>query len=247
MQSINGRGQIIPTFVAFVFAVFGLVGGANAALPVDACARPSNYPYGPSSAATDAVTFTAYDKSGSAFDVQFWREPCPGPGTNSLLWARYPCGSHGSDFAMVQDGPTGLVEYGVLFNGSCPYYQTSATTFLIEQDSRNTMFRNSAEVTLVHTGAVLSSGTLPAYATGITPAVGLWWNPSESGTGYTIDVHNGVMAVIVYSYKENGDSEWYLASARLTNSGRSFTATLDKYRGGQCISCTYTEIGRAHV
>jgi hypothetical protein len=239
MRSIDRRGRVIPTFMAFVFAALALIDVATAALPIDACARPSTYPYGPSVAATDAAAFTAYDKNGNAFNVQFWREPCPGAGTNSLLWVRYKCGTHGSDFAMLQDGVTGLVEYDILFNGSCSYDPTP-TTFSIEQDSRNTMFRNSGEVTLVYRGAVLSSGTLPAYATSITPAVGLWWNPTESGTGYTIDVHDGVMAVLVYSYKENGDSEWYLAASRLTNNGRSFTATLNKYRGGQCISCTYT-------
>ncbi len=241
MQSINGRGQSIPTFIAFVFAAIAMIDSTIAAVPIDACARPSTYPFGPSVAASDAVTFTAYDKSGNAFDVLFWREPCPGSRTNSLLWVRYACGTHGSDFAMLQDGVTGLVEYGILLNGSCSYQSTTTTTFSIEQDSRNTMFRNSGEVTLIYRGAVLSSGTLPASdATTITPVIGLWWNPNESGTGYTIDIHNGVMVVIVYSYKENGDSEWYLALSNLANNGRSFTATLDKYRGGQCISCTYT-------
>lgn len=240
MQSIIGRDRVVRTFVAFVLAAFALIGDAIAALPVDACAPPSTYPYAPSVAATDVVVFTAFDKSGRVFDVQFWREPCPGSGTNSLLWARFPCGIRGSDFAMLQDGVTGLVQYDVLFTGSCPYGSSATTTFLIEQDARNTMFRNSGEVALVYSGAVLSSGKLPPYTASIAPAVGLWWNPSEPGTGYTIDVHNEVMVVLVYSYKENGDSEWYLGVARLTNNGRSFTATLDKYRGGQCISCTYT-------
>lgn len=68
---------------------------------------------------------------------------------------------------------------------------------------------------------------------------GQWWNSNESGSGYNIDIQNGVLVVTVFSYKPNGDSEWYLAAAALTNGGRSFSATLDKYRNGQCISCAY--------
>ena len=41
----------------------------------------------------------------------------------------------------------------------------------------------------------------------------------------------------VYSYLAGGRSQWYLAAGPLANN--VFTATLDKYTGGQCISCTY--------
>jgi hypothetical protein len=41
----------------------------------------------------------------------------------------------------------------------------------------------------------------------------------------------------VYSYLGDGSSQWYLAAAPITNN--VFTATLDKYTGGQCISCAY--------
>lgn len=72
----------------------------------------------------------------------------------------------------------------------------------------------------------------------ITPVVGLWWNPDESGTGYNLDVKHGVLVVTVFTYEAGGHSEWYLAAGPITNN--VFTATLDKYRGGQCIACPYT-------
>jgi Leucine-rich repeat (LRR) protein len=76
----------------------------------------------------------------------------------------------------------------------------------------------------------------------IAPQVGLWWNPAESGTGYALDFKHGVLVVTVYSYTASGPPIWYLASGPVTNN--TFTATLDKYQGGQCIFCTYrpTEI-----
>ena len=212
---------------------------AYGALPIDACTPPSAYPFGPGANAEGAVTFTAYDRNTTPFVIQFWREPCPGPSARSLLWARFPCGTHDFGFAMLQPGAPGIVEYDVAFNGNCSF-QPTTTTFLIEQDARDTMFRNSGEVTLIHRGAVLSSGTLPAYGVEITPAVGLWWNPSESGTGYNIDVKHGILVLTVYSFKTNGDSEWYIATGALTNGGRNFSGVLDKARGGQCISCPYS-------
>jgi hypothetical protein len=78
----------------------------------------------------------------------------------------------------------------------------------------------------------------PQAAPALTPQVGLWWNPDESGTGYAIDYKHGTLVVTVYSYTVGGAPQWYLASGPL--SGTIFTATLGKYTGGQCISCPYT-------
>jgi len=70
------------------------------------------------------------------------------------------------------------------------------------------------------------------------PVVGLWWNPSESGSGYNLDVKNGILVVTIYSYKGNGEPQWYITSGPITN--HSFSGTINKYVGGQCISCSYT-------
>jgi hypothetical protein len=74
-----------------------------------------------------------------------------------------------------------------------------------------------------------------------TPVTGLWWNPNESGTGYNVQVQHGVLVVAMYSYTNAGDPVWYLAVGHLSNAagGVTATATLDKYRGGQCASCMY--------
>jgi len=70
-----------------------------------------------------------------------------------------------------------------------------------------------------------------------TPQPGLWWNPAESGSGYGLDYRNGTLVVTVYSYKPNGEPQWYVASGPLK--GTTFTGTLDKYAFGQCINCRY--------
>jgi hypothetical protein len=71
----------------------------------------------------------------------------------------------------------------------------------------------------------------------IVPIGGVWYNPAESGSGFGFDYQNGTLVVEVYAYLPGGASQWYLAAGPLTNN--VFTATLDKYTGGQCISCAY--------
>ena len=44
------------------------------------------------------------------------------------------------------------------------------------------------------------------------PTMGLWWNPSESGRGYEIDLQADTMIVTTYVYEQSGDPIWYLSS-----------------------------------
>ena len=71
----------------------------------------------------------------------------------------------------------------------------------------------------------------------VIPVVGLWWNPSESGSGYNLDVKNGVLVVTIFSYGANGEPQWYITSGPIVD--KSFTGTINKYAAGQCISCVY--------
>ncbi|MBL0144278.1 MAG: hypothetical protein IPP91_19780 [Betaproteobacteria bacterium] len=74
-----------------------------------------------------------------------------------------------------------------------------------------------------------------------TPVNGMWWNPNESGTGYSLQTQRGVMVVAMFSYTSAGDPVWYYAPGRLSSTGAGVTmsSTLDRYRGGQCASCGY--------
>ncbi len=83
--------------------------------------------------------------------------------------------------------------------------------------------------------ALLSSPVAHSF----TPWQGHWLNWNEAGSGYNITVQNGTMMMTIFSYKGNGDSEWYLASGSLTGGGRTFAGTLDVYRNGQCINCSF--------
>lgn len=74
-----------------------------------------------------------------------------------------------------------------------------------------------------------------------TPVTGLWWNPNESGSGYNVQVQQGVLVITMFSYAADGDPMWYLVVGRLSNAGSGVmaTGTLDHFQGGQCASCRY--------
>lgn len=77
-------------------------------------------------------------------------------------------------------------------------------------------------------------------ALAFTPAPGLWWNPSESGRGYTIDVQNNVMIVTAYVYTDTGAATWFLAAGLYQESNNTFSAPAGAYTGGQCWGCSYS-------
>jgi hypothetical protein len=76
--------------------------------------------------------------------------------------------------------------------------------------------------------------------TAFQPRSGVWANLHESGSGYTIEIQEAVLVITIYSYQPGGAPQWYLAAGPMTNDQHNFTGTLDKYVGGQCISCVYS-------
>ena len=87
------------------------------------------------------------------------------------------------------------------------------------------------------------NGNFFAYVPPVLPPLaiqsGVWWSPSESGSGYAVYVANGVLVMQIYSYRADGEPQWYLTAGPLSNGNRNYTGTLDKYRAGQCIYCGY--------
>ena len=81
---------------------------------------------------------------------------------------------------------------------------------------------------------------IAASATAFQPRSGVWANLHESGSGYAIEVQEGVLVITTYSYQPGGAPQWYLAAGPMTNDQHNFTGTLDKYVAGQCISCVYS-------
>jgi hypothetical protein len=124
--------------------------------------------------------------------------------------------------------------------GTLSYAGVDSVTFAsLPTDGTTAIDRNGAPIQNLATNFAGQTKSVAAVgqAAAIVPIGGAWYNPAESGSGFGLDYQNGTLVVEVYSYLANGPSQWYLAAGPLVNN--VFTATLDKYTGGQCISCAY--------
>ncbi len=110
-------------------------------------------------------------------------------------------------------------------------------------DGTMAITRNGTPIQNLATNFAGQSGSVTAVGppAAIIPLAGVWLNPAESGSGFGLDYQNGTLIVEAYSYLPAGRSQWYLAAGPVVNN--VFTATLDKYMGGQCISCAYVAPG----
>lgn len=86
---------------------------------------------------------------------------------------------------------------------------------------------------------LLLSGAASAQSLIGGPAPGLWWNPEESGRGFTIDMQDSIMVVTTYIYTPQGAATWYVSAGRYDFDTKTFTATFDANTGGQCLGCSY--------
>lgn len=69
------------------------------------------------------------------------------------------------------------------------------------------------------------------------PSTGLWYNASETGRGYDIDLQGDTMIVTTYVYTASGDPMWYLSSGTFDYATGRFTSSYDSYSDGQCFGC----------
>ncbi len=70
------------------------------------------------------------------------------------------------------------------------------------------------------------------------PESGWWWNPSESGRGFSIDIQGGSLFMAGYLYDSSGRSTW-LSSGGAMQSTTAYQGSLQGYRGGQTLTGAY--------
>ena len=90
---------------------------------------------------------------------------------------------------------------------------------------------------------LLCVAALLAYvgaAHALTPSLGMWWNPDESGRGYEIDRQGGIMTLVVYAYDATGKSTWYLGTGEFDLNQSVFQTDAFSYSAGQCFGCAFT-------
>lgn len=94
--------------------------------------------------------------------------------------------------------------------------------------------------------AFLFAALLSFNAYAIIPENGWWWNPSESGRGFNLEVQDNVLFFASFAYDQNGNPAWYTAGNPMT-SDRDWTAPLVVTSRGQCFGCAYVDPIRSVV
>jgi hypothetical protein len=88
-------------------------------------------------------------------------------------------------------------------------------------------------------------GTIPivryAFGTGVAdfqPFTGWWWNPAESGSGYSVEVQGDSIFIIGYMYDVGGRPVWYLSAGKMS-SPSTYSGPLLQFAGGQTMTGPY--------
>ena len=180
-----------------------------------------------------------------------------------IMLAAYMYRSDGTSVWYVANGALS----GNSFSGSLKEYAGGATlasssqtaTELGDVATVTLTFASATRAYLTWSGAAFTSGTvttsLSRYSftgsTAVTPPTssdgphtGWYWNSSESGTGWFVEVQGTQAFVAVYMYDADGTARWYVAQGYMTQSGGVFgastgyllEATLTEYANGQTLT-----------
>ena len=89
-----------------------------------------------------------------------------------------------------------------------------------------------------------ASGSLPGSVESrqavsfAAPQNGIWWNPTQSGRGYTLEVQGSQLVFTMYLYEDSGAASWNTGILNQQSDG-SYTGTLSRFSGGQSLNGAY--------
>jgi hypothetical protein len=70
------------------------------------------------------------------------------------------------------------------------------------------------------------------------PVTGWWWNPDESGSGYSVEVQGNSLFIVGFMYETSGRPVWYFSAGPMS-SDKTFHGTVFQYANGQTIGGAY--------
>ncbi|MEO6565749.1 MAG: hypothetical protein ABIO63_06910 [Casimicrobiaceae bacterium] len=74
------------------------------------------------------------------------------------------------------------------------------------------------------------------------PKTGWWWNPAESGRGYSVEVQGNNLFLVGFMYDPGGNPVWYFSGGPLT-SPTTYTGALLQFANGQTLTGPYKPPG----
>jgi YVTN family beta-propeller protein len=105
---------------------------------------------------------------------------------------------------------------------------------------------NTSDNTIITTVPVSGNSSLPSnsYSNFIgpylsSPQSGWWWNPNESGRGFTIEINGNSLYMAGYLYAANtGQAVWFVSGGSMSSSS-TYQGTMTSYGYGQTLSGNY--------
>ena len=81
-------------------------------------------------------------------------------------------------------------------------------------------------------------GSLALPAPSFLPERGWWWNASEGGRGYALEIQGDNMFIAGFMYDANGQPAWYVSTGKMTDS-HTYIGNWIEYSGGQTMTGPY--------
>ena len=156
--------------------------------------------------------------------------PASGPGTRHLLTVQVT----GTGSGTVSSSPSGVS----CRTGSCSaeYGQGTTVTLTATPDGTHAFSRwggDCSGTSRTVTVTISAARTCTARFTPppVHPETGWWWNASEPGTGYFVEVQRSSAFLSAYMYDDAGKATWFIANG--TFAGGAFAGSLQEFWGGQ--------------
>ncbi|MEO8509013.1 MAG: hypothetical protein ABI593_15405, partial [Betaproteobacteria bacterium] len=156
-------------------------------------------------------------------------------------------------FYDVDGRPTWLVAGGqngdpYSFSGQLQGYTGGQTLFgaytapsgSVDAGAVSVHFTDDAHGTITWPGGVIPiqrhvfGGTEPAFQ----PLSGWWWNPAESGRGFSVELQGDTLFVASFMYDDAGKPVWYLSAGPMT-SPMHYEGPWLRYANGQTLTGSY--------
>jgi hypothetical protein len=88
---------------------------------------------------------------------------------------------------------------------------------------------------------------LASPATGAQPQTGFWWNPSENGRGYTLEIQSNEMFYAGFMYDTSGKPVWYATGPQTLATQLSYMGNFTQFCCGQVLFGSYKAAGIANA
>ena len=163
-----------------------------------------------------------------------------------MFMAGFMYAEDGSPVWLASNGPMPL---GDAYEGGLDAYR-DGQTLLGDYRSPDTPF-NEGSVRVqfsddTHGTLTWPGGTVPIEryrfqhgdAAPFQPRTGWWWNPDESGRGFSIELQGDHLFVGAYMYDEAGNAVWYVADG-LMESPTRYSGPLLQFSNGQTLTGAY--------